>query len=518
MDTVLKLLEPLIEQIEALALLAGVFLVLHFAIKHKVKAKRLKIAELKNKIKARLSWEDADVSKLKELGNSALDATVVTAASTGVSLLESYLAVNSDQPVASALNSIVSSDAASTASDIVSGADAASAASDIVSGADAASTTSNIVSGIDAASTASDIVSGADSAGAVADTAGIGVDAAGNVAVGADIAGPAVEGGALDALANSTNGLDATAHVPVVSAVLFGIRTLRNAMRLAKSQQTGREAGINIGMDLARIGIGGAGAMGFGKLGAAAGSALAAGAGSLLGGGIGIFAGSLFGSQLVNNARRTLKWGKIEDAQEYFGSKFIEGGFPEFTDNYVDELFNTAELRERLEAEKEKLKGYSAELDPYKDKEVTVNAVLADESVDFLETALAKAEYVKKNLRGSMINVCSTLTSNMTAKNAGVRETGLAGELVLQAPQCLELTESEELKVEAYNRQKASSKDYPCRFETTGTAVLETLSMQLFDKYVPDFSKPILKRKPVMLILFGITMAALAGVIAYGLI
>lgn len=486
MDTVLKLLEPLIEQIEALALLAGVFLVLHFAIKHRVKAKRLKIAELKNKIKARLSWEDADVNKLKELGNSALDATVVTAASTGVSLLESYLAVNPDQPVASALNSIVSSDAASTASDIVSGADAAGAAADIVA------------SGTDAA--------------------GIGVDAAGNVAVGADIAGPAVEGGALDAIANGTNGLDATAHVPVVSAVLFGIRTLRNAMRLAKSQQTGREAGINIGMDFARIGIGGAGAMGLGKLGAAAGSALASGAGSLLGGGIGIFAGSLFGSQLVNNARRTLKWGKIEDAQEYFGKKFVEGGFPEFTDNYVDELFNTAELRERLDAEKEKLKGYSAELDPYKDKEVTVNAVLADESVDFLETALAKAEYVKKNLRGSMINVCSTLTSNMTAKNAGVRETGLAGELVLQAPQCLELTESEELKVEAYNRQKASSKDYPCRFETTGTAVLETLSMQLFDKYVPDFSKPMLKRKPVMLILFGITMAALAGVVAYGLI
>lgn len=454
MDTLLKILEPMIAQIEALALLAAVFLVLHFAIKHRVKAKRLKIAELKNRIKAKLSWEDADVNKLKAFGSSALDAAAITAASSGMTLLEAYLSMNPDQPIASVL-------------DVEA---AVNAGADIVSGADIAATSSDIV---------------ASSAGAGAD------------------AGAA---------------LDATAHIPLVSAVLFGVRTLRNTMRLAKRKQTGREAGINIGMDFVRIGVGGAGAVGLGKVGAAAGSAIAPGAGTLIGGGIGIFAGSLFGSQLVNNARRTLKWGKIEEAQEYFGTKFIEGGFPEFTEKYADELFNTAELRERLEVEKEKMKGYSAELDPYKDKEVTVDAVLSEESALYLETVLAKADYVKQNLRASILEVCKTLTANMKAKNAGVMEAGLAGELVLQAPQCLELTESERLKLKEYTRQKAVSKDYPCRFETTGTQVLETLSMQLFDKYNPEINRPMQVKKPVMLILFGITLAALAALIAYGLI
>ena len=106
----------------------------------------------------------------------------------------------------------------------------------------------------------------------------------------------------------------------------------------------------------------------------------------------------------------------------------------------------------------------------------------------------------------------------MKAKSAGVMEAGLAGELVLQAPQCLELTESERLKLKEYTRQKAVSKDYPCRFETTGTQVLETLSMQLFDKYNPEINRPMQVKKPVMLILFGITLAALAALIAYGLI
>lgn len=473
-DTLIKLLQPMITQIEALLLLAGVFLALHLVLRHRFKKKKRRIADIKKKIRAGLSWEDADLSKLKEYGGSALDATVVTAAASGISLLEAYLGEAApEQPLSRIFEEVASGSifesVANAGADAVSGADAASAAADMASGADAA------------------IAAGADS-------------------------------GALDAIANSTDTFDATSNIPLVSAALFGVRTLRNVMRLAKRKQTGREAGINVGMDFLRIGVGGAGAMGLGKLGAAAGTAVAPGAGTMVGGGIGIFAGSLFGSQLINNARRTLKWGKIEKAQEYFGEKFMEGRTPEFAENFTDEFFKTEELRQRLMSERDLLEQYSTELDLYSDKEVSYGAVLSEETVDYIETVLAKAEYVKANLSDSIKNTCKTLTSTMSAKNAGITTEGLAGEMILQAPQCLELTGTEQRIVADYAGQKAVSRDYPCRFETDGSVVLETLSMQLFDKFVPDLRRVRKEKKPVWLILFVLTMLALAGYLGYALL
>ncbi len=460
-DTLIKLLQPMITQIEALLLLAGVFLALHLVLRHRFKKKKRRIADIKKKIRAGLSWEDADLSKLKEYGGSALDATVVTAAASGVSLLEAYLGEAApDQPLSRIFEEVASGSIFESV---------ANAGADAVSGADAA------------------IAAGADS-------------------------------GALDAIANSTDTFDATSNIPLVSAALFGVRTLRNVMRLAKRKQTGREAGINVGMDFLRIGVGGAGAMGLGKLGAAAGTAVAPGAGTMVGGGIGIFAGSLFGSQLINNARRTLKWGKIEKAQEYFGEKFMEGRTPEFAENFTDEFFKTEELRQRLMSERDLLEQYSTELDLYSDKEVSYGAVLSEETVDYIETVLAKAEYVKANLNDSIKNTCKTLTSTMSAKNAGITTEGLAGEMILQAPQCLELTETEQRMVADYAGQKAVSRDYPCRFETDGSVVLETLSMQLFDKFVPDLRRIRKEKKPVWLILFVLTMLALAGYLGYALL
>lgn len=482
-DTLIKLLQPMITQIEALLLLAGVFLALHLVLRHRFKKKKRRIADIKKKIRAGLSWEDADLSKLKEYGGSALDATVVTAAASGVSLLEAYLGEAApDQPLSRIFEEVASGSIFESVANAAGGADAASAAADMASGADAAGAAAEAASNADAA-----IAAGADS-------------------------------GALDAIANSTDTFDATSNIPLVSAALFGVRTLRNVMRLAKRKQTGREAGINVGMDFLRIGVGGAGAMGLGKLGAAAGTAVAPGAGTMVGGGIGIFAGSLFGSQLINNARRTLKWGKIEKAQEYFGEKFMEGRTPEFAENFTDEFFKTEELRQRLMSERDLLEQYSTELDLYSDKEVSYGAVLSEETVDYIETVLAKAEYVKANLNDSIKNTCKTLTSTMSAKNAGITTEGLAGEMILQAPQCLELTETEQHIVADYAGQKAVSRDYPCRFETDGSVVLETLSMQLFDKFVPDLRRVRKEKKPVWLILFVLTMLALAGYLGYALL
>ena len=106
----------------------------------------------------------------------------------------------------------------------------------------------------------------------------------------------------------------------------------------------------------------------------------------------------------------------------------------------------------------------------------------------------------------------------MSAKNAGITTEGLAGEMILQAPQCLELTETEQRIVADYAGQKAVSRDYPCRFETDGSVVLETLSMQLFDKFVPDLRRVRKEKKPVWLILFVLTMLALAGYLGYALL
>ena len=451
MDTFLKIIEPLLAQIEALLLLAVVFLVLHLALKHRFKKKKLKIAELKKKIRSGLGWEGAGLEKLKQYGAEAFDATALTVGATGMSLLDAYLA---------------------SSGTLIPGAEA------------------GVV--LDAGSTA-------------LDTAGTAVD----------VAGMTADSGLLDAIAAKTDAFDVTQHVPAVSAGIFGLRTIRNIFRLSKNEQTGREAGINIGMDLVRIGTAGAGAVGLGKLGAAAGTAVAPGLGTVVGGGVGIFAGSLFGSRLVNNARHTLKWGKIEKAQEYFGEKYVEGEISEFAPNFADEFFKTAELRERLEKEQKLLEGYSAELDPYNEKEVSVEAVLSDESVTYLETVLAKAEYVKEHLDETIRSTCEALAKTAGASSAGISAASLAGELVLNAPECIELTPQEKILVHEYNAQRAVSKDYPCRFDAEGSAVLETLSMELFNKYNPAIGRPEKIRRPIWLILFAVTAIALACTVGY---
>lgn len=478
MDTFLKIIEPLLAQIEALLLLAVVFLILHFAIKHRFKKKKLKIAELKKKIRSGLGWEGAGLEKLKRYGAEAFDATALTVGTTGMSLLDAYLASGGTLIPGAEAGTIL---------------DAGSAALDTAGTA------------VDAAGTA------VDAASAVGDTAGVAADTVSGI----DVAGSAADSGLLDTIAAKTDAFDVTQHVPAVSAGIFGLRTLRNVLRLSKNKQTGREAGINIGMDFLRIGTAGAGAVGLGKLGAAAGTAVAPGLGTVVGGGVGIFAGSLFGSKLVNNARHTMKWGKIEKAQEYFGGKYVEGEISEFAPNFADEFFKTAELRERLENEKKLVEGYSAELDPYSDKEVSVEAVLSDESVTYLETVLAKAEYVKEHLDETIRSTCEALAKTTGASSAGIRAANLAGELVLQAPECIDLTPQEKLLVREYNAQRAVSKDYPCRFDADGSAVLETLSMELFNKYNPAIGRPEKTRRPIWLILFAVTAAVLACTVGY---
>ncbi len=464
MDTFLKIIEPLLAQIEALLLLAVVFLVLHFALKHRFKKKKLKIAELKKKIRSGLGFEGAGLEKLKRYGAEAFDATALTVGTTGMSLLDAYLA---------------------SGGTLISGADAATV--------------------LDAGSAALDVAGTAvDAAGAAADTVS-----------GIEVAGTAADSGVLDTIAAKTDAFDVTQHVPAVSATIFGLRTLRNVLRLSKNKQTGREAGINIGMDFLRIGTAGAGAIGLGKLGAAAGTAVAPGAGTIVGGSVGIFAGSLFGSKLVNNARHTLKWGKIEKAQAYFGEKFVEGEVPEFAGNFTDEFFKTAELRERLENEKKLVEGYQAELDPYSDKDVSVEAVLSDESVTYLETVLAKAEYVKEHLNETILSTCESLAKATGAGSAGIKAANLAGEMVLQAPECIDLTAQEKALVREYNAQRAVSKDYPCRFDAEGSTVLEALSMELFNSYNPAIGRAEKSRRPIWLILFAVTAVVLACTVGY---
>ena len=83
------------------------------------------------------------------------------------------------------------------------------------------------------------------------------------------------------------------------------------------------------------------------------------------------------------------------------------------------------------------------------------------------------------------------------------------------APECIELTPQEKILVHEYNAQRAVSKDYPCRFDAEGSAVLETLSMELFNKYNPAIGRPEKIRRPIWLILFAVTAIALACTVGY---
>ncbi len=411
-----------IGNVMALFLAVGtILLILHFIIQGKAQRKRRRIDELKKRIHAKLDLDEAAKAKLKEFGDSAVEAALMGAAASGMSLFDIYSNSGDHSEVMEILN--LAGDQAGVAGE----------------------TTLNVMS----------------------------------------------------------DSLEVADNVPMVAAAIFGLKSVKNLARLGKGKQTAREAGINISMDFARIGVGGAGAYSLGKLGALAGTAVYPGVGTIVGGGIGVFAGSLVGSQMINVAKEKLKWGKILKAQEYFGSRLVTGQTPEFIDNFTLNFFDEENLKSRLAEEKILLAEHADELDIYSSKKVSVQAVLTSEYVDYLENMLKKTEYVRNNLLDSIKEVCNTLASSLSGKKALINSVRLAGELTLQNPQYLVPKEEEKALIAGYQSQQAHSKDYPTRFESDEN-VLETLALQLFNKCVIEPPKDVDELKNTFALSLGI--------------
>lgn len=330
-----------------------------------------------------------------------------------------------------------------------------------------------------------DIYVGADSHEEVLQAVGDMTDAAGSAdgaAGGLADLGDTISNG----LADMGENVDVSGNVPAVALALLAVKTTGNLVKLARKKQTGREAGINMGLDATRIGVGGAGAYCAGKLGALIGSAIAPGLGTLIGGGLGVFAGSFAGSYAVGAMKNQMKWGHITEAQEYFGRRAAFFGEEEFINTYVDSLFDVEEIKEKLAAEKEIVAQYQDELNPYKLKKPSVEAVLSQEYVDYLSTQLEKATFVRENLYESMDELCDSLSKKVRGRDTEKNKYCLMGEMMLSNADYLMVDESERQLILDYQRQKAVSLDYPCRFDVSdGESPLEALSMELFDSYEP---------------------------------
>ncbi len=279
---------------------------------------------------------------------------------------------------------------------------------------------------------------------------------------------------------------DVSDSIPYLALACLGFKTYKNIKSAIEGNQSSQELAVNFGLDVAKFGtttvLAGAGA----ELGAYIGTLICPGVGTLIGAGIGVFGGASIINSVFEYGKERFKWGKIVDAQDYFGEKFLETGYAEFREKATKKYLQTDDFEKIIEEERKLYNKYQDELNPYKIKKVSVPAVLTSEYYTSLEIIERKISYTKSALKDSIVQVCETSVKELKGNKKEKFKRRLIGELVIGNSDCLPgINERETAFINDYRIQKQTAPNYPCRFTQDPIVVLETLVKQTFNSYNP---------------------------------
>lgn len=304
--------------------------------------------------------------------------------------------------------------------------------------------------------------------------------------------------------------MDITDTISYIAVALFGVKTYGNLKEYRKGNQTGHELGINVGIDTVKVGTGGLFAIGGAKVGGVLGTAVMPGVGTIIGSGIGTIVGGIAGGEMFSYVKDRLKWGKIIDCVEHIGKKYNNG----FTDNAKYSMkkryMKVDELNELLEVEKKVINKYKRELNPYSNKKISVEAILAYEYAKSLENSIKKVDVAVEGFFPEIKELCRACAKKRNGKKKD--EHKFLGELIMTSgflENEKDLSQKDRVHIQNYHSQVGKVKSHPYKFSNSTDEILQGLLYKKFSE-VPNIETT-LKLKNLAhvyytgAVLFGIT-------------
>lgn len=300
---------------------------------------------------------------------------------------------------------------------------------------------------------------------------------------------------------------DFTDDIPVVALALFGVKTFRNIKNYHAGYQTKYELGVNVTTDIVRVGAGGCFAAGGAKIGSAIGTILAPGVGTIIGGGIGAIAGAFTGSSIFNWAKERIKWGKIIDAIDYFGTKYEKRFSTVFKNNLAEKYFNFSQLQRNLEEEEGLYRKFEPQLNPYSREKVTLPGIMCSEYLKELKATKERVTLAINRVDSEIYNICDEVSKKSFKdrdKQIKARKRYL-GEILLSNPWLLEgenLSLTEREYISGYNSQIKLAENHPYKFNVKTSDILESVAIKSFNEAEVKFE---VKDKNHGFLLYGIS-------------
>lgn len=274
-------------------------------------------------------------------------------------------------------------------------------------------------------------------------------------------------------------------NIPVIGIAIFGAKAVNNCRQYLKGYQSKHELGANTLIDGARTITGGAIATVGSQIGSSIGTLIVPGVGTLIGAGIGAVGGYLLGSSIFNKAKERLKWGKIIDAIDHFGLKYIDGFNEQMNLKVKDRFFNYRNLSQlKSEFDHEQVQDEGV-FNPYSFKKVTLSKVLRQEFSLNLNIACKEIDRAVNMIGIRLSSICNEVAIDRHPKDISKQDIchrRLLGDVIINNIWLMEgsLDGEEEGLIDGYTQNIIKSPNHPYSLNCNKENLLASVAKECY--------------------------------------
>ena len=200
--------------------------------------------------------------------------------------------------------------------------------------------------------------------------------------------------------------------IPVVAGIVTLCNVGINIKRHINNEITQEEAYFDIVRSISKLTIASGGAQVGGTMGASIGSAIFPIAGTVIGGGVGIILGAIGARLLTDDFFKNQKYKDVRESYSYFYKKYANGLPKDVIIKLQNKFYHKDKIEKLYFFEHNKLKIYEDQLDIKSSSKPSLSAVLVDETVKRLKSAVDRIENSTGELYNSLIKFCIDYSIN----------------------------------------------------------------------------------------------------------
>ena len=194
--------------------------------------------------------------------------------------------------------------------------------------------------------------------------------------------------------------------IPVVAGVVTLCNVGLNIKRHVNNEITQQEAYFDIIRSISKLTVASGGAAVGGSVGASIGSAIFPIAGTVIGGGVGIILGAIGARELTDDFFKNKKYEDVRKSYSHFYKKYVDGIPKDIIVRLQNRFYHKDKIEKLYFLENNRLKNFKDQLDIQSSLEPTLSAVLVDETVKRLKSAVDRIENSTSEIYNSLINFC----------------------------------------------------------------------------------------------------------------